>query len=88
MAALLQAFPGAANRTRCFAHILNLVAKCIMKQFDAPKKKKGAEVDDFDDNENDATDLQVALDELEDECKGRVSHLFYPPVCIWLSSVM
>jgi hypothetical protein len=67
MATLLQTFPGAANRTRCFTHILNLVAKCTMKQFDAPKKKKGTDGDDFDDNDDDAADLQVALDALEDE---------------------
>ena len=67
MAKLLQTFPGAANRTRCFTHILNLVAKCIMKQFDAPKKKKDAEDDDNNDDDIDAADLQVALDELEEE---------------------
>src|SRR6202035_3600666 len=30
-------FPGAANRTRCFAHILNLVAKSVIRQFDVAK---------------------------------------------------
>jgi len=39
-----------------------------MKQFDTPKKKKGAEDNDNDnDNDIDAADLQVALDEIEDE---------------------
>ena len=36
---LLDDFPGAPNRTRCFTHILNLVAKSILKQFDLPKAK-------------------------------------------------
>ncbi|GLB44048.1 hypothetical protein LshimejAT787_1502320 [Lyophyllum shimeji] len=36
---LLTNFPGAANRTRCFAHIINLVAKSLLRQFDVPKKK-------------------------------------------------
>jgi hypothetical protein len=40
LAEKLNAFPGKPNRTPCFAHILNLVAKCVMKQFDALKKKK------------------------------------------------
>src|SRR6202030_1804579 len=40
LATILEEFPGSANRTRCFAHILNLVAKCIMRQFDAPKTRK------------------------------------------------
>jgi TATA-binding protein-associated factor Taf7 len=64
LATLLEAFPGSANRTCCFTHILNLVAKCIMKQFDAPKNQKG-NGDDADDKG--ATDLQVALDALEEE---------------------
>jgi hypothetical protein len=32
-------FPGAANRTRCFTHILNLVVKVVLCQFDIPKSK-------------------------------------------------
>jgi len=31
----LMDFPGASNRARCFAHILNLVVKSMMHQFDA-----------------------------------------------------
>ncbi|KAF9470929.1 hypothetical protein BDN70DRAFT_763176, partial [Pholiota conissans] len=31
---LLEAFLSAANCTCCFIHILNLVARCILKQFD------------------------------------------------------
>ena len=56
----LTGFPGSANQTRCFAHILNLVAKGIMKQLDAPKgKKTGIEgaLEDF------AKDLETELDE-------------------------
>ena len=48
LAVLLDTFPGAANQTRCFAHILNLVAKSVLRQFEAPKKKSavdGKEVD-------------------------------------------
>ena len=37
---LLDDFPGAVNRARCFTHILNLVVKSIMKQFDLPLAKK------------------------------------------------
>ncbi|KAF4618847.1 hypothetical protein D9613_009691 [Agrocybe pediades] len=43
---LLDAFPGAANRTRCFTHILNLVAKVILRQFDTPKGKADDAIDD------------------------------------------
>ena len=41
LSVLLEKFPGAANQTRCFTHILNLVAKSILKQFDLPKAKAG-----------------------------------------------
>lgn len=37
LANLLDLFPGAANQTRCFLHIINLVVKSIIKQFDLPK---------------------------------------------------
>ena len=37
LAELVVAFPGAANRMRCFTHILNLVVKVILHQFDVPK---------------------------------------------------
>jgi hypothetical protein len=43
---LVAAFPGEPGRTRCFAHILNLIAKSIIKQFDVPKAKKGEVMDD------------------------------------------
>lgn len=46
LAKLIDKFPGAPNRTQCFTHILNLVAKCILKQFDLPKVKAGVVLDD------------------------------------------
>jgi hypothetical protein len=45
LAELLVAFPGAANRTRCFTHILNLVVKVILRQFDVPKSEGGEALD-------------------------------------------
>jgi len=39
LAVRLVEYPGAANRTRCFTHILNLVVKSVMQQFDLPKKR-------------------------------------------------
>jgi hypothetical protein len=35
----LEEFSGSINHTRCFLHILNLVVKSILRQFDLPKKK-------------------------------------------------
>lgn len=45
---LLPEFPGASNQTRCFTHILNLVAKSILRQFDAKKKASTADEDPID----------------------------------------
>jgi hypothetical protein len=35
---LLPNYPGAANRCRCFLHVVNLIAKSLLKQFKVPKK--------------------------------------------------
>ena len=43
---LLDEFSGAANQTRCFTHILNLVVKSILRQFDVPKSKADQALDD------------------------------------------
>ncbi len=53
---------------RCVAHILNLVAKCIMQQFDAPKNKGNcsAEQDDEDINAT-LHALAEEMEEMEDE---------------------
>lgn len=65
LATALKPFLGPANRTRCFAHILNLIAKCIMKQFDAPKKAKQK-------GKNSELDIEaeLELDDLEDGLEG------------------
>lgn len=39
LALLNEAFPGAANQTRCFLHIVNLVAKSVLRQFEPPKAR-------------------------------------------------
>jgi len=53
LATLVENFPGAANQTRCFTHILNLVAKSVLRQFDVAKKAA-----------NDSPDLDNASDAL------------------------
>jgi len=59
LATLIENFPGAANQTRCFTHILNLVAKSILRQFEAPKSK-GNVLDDA------ARELAGVFDDLDD----------------------
>lgn len=43
---LLPDFPGSANHTRCFLHILNLIAKTVISQFDTPNNMFGNEEGD------------------------------------------
>ena len=42
----MAAFPGERGRTQCFVHIINLITKSVIKQFDVPKAKKGEVLDD------------------------------------------
>lgn len=78
----LDDFPGAANRTRCFTHILNLVVKSILHQFDVPKAKANEALNDAtnallhiaDDIEIEEAEAQAVAgdDELEDNTEGWV----------------
>jgi hypothetical protein len=55
---ILVAFPGESSRTRCFSHIINLIAKSILKQFDINKAQKGETVDEA---------LQELIEDLDQE---------------------
>ena len=72
---LLTAFPGATNRTRCFTHILNLVVKVILRQFDVPRAKAGEALDAVSQALVDlAGDIDVegaVMDEQEDDDDDR-----------------
>jgi hypothetical protein len=70
LAAQLVEFPGAPNRAHCFTHILNLVVKSIMSQFDLPRKWK--KLNPKTDNQtHDLIDLadDIDLEELVTETK-------------------
>lgn len=69
LATLLEEFPGSVNRTRCFAHILNLVAKCIMRQFDTPSKKEEAETE-LEESEDEDSEDDDMMAEVDDEDEG------------------
>ncbi|KAJ2911793.1 hypothetical protein MD484_g8620, partial [Candolleomyces efflorescens] len=43
IAKLVLGYPGAANRVRCLAHVVNLVVKIILRQFDTRRKPKTTE---------------------------------------------
>lgn len=80
LAHLLDEFPGAANRTRCFTHIINLVVKSILHQFDVPKAKADEAINKAtktllhiaEDIENEEIETQAVAgdDELEDNLEG------------------
>jgi hypothetical protein len=61
LSAVLQDFPGASNRSRCFTHILNLAAKSIIRQFDLPKSEANIVLDEA------AKELAKLAAELEHE---------------------
>ncbi len=68
LAGRLEDFPGAPNRARCFTHILNLVVKSIMHQFELPKKKwYEKDKETYDDLMSLAGDIEE--EELETQCE-------------------
>jgi hypothetical protein len=88
---LVPSFSGAPTRTRCFLHIINLVAKSILKQFDSTN----ANIDDdlpvrYDGDEEDVDDdIEGWVDETEtmdaDECADLMQSLH--PVKVMLVKV-
>jgi hypothetical protein len=76
LANLIDDFPGPANQTRCFLHILNLVVKSIIRQFDLPKSKKksgndggdnGSDNGRGDDGDDGDDEFLTALDQETEE---------------------
>ena len=66
-------FPGAANRARCTAHIVNLVSKIILQQFDARKKTKGPK------KKSVKVDNEVNDTIMDDEPTNSAEPVVYPP---------
>ena len=81
MAHHLENFPGAANQTRCFLHILNLTTKSILQQFEIPSKRKSNNGNGDDDGEetiskamSELVDLSTEI-ECDDQNSGAVGDL-------------
>jgi hypothetical protein len=55
----IESFPGASNQTRCFNHIVNLVAKTVIRQFDVPRKQAD---DALNEAEQELLDLADGID--------------------------
>jgi hypothetical protein len=73
---MLEDYPGEAARARCFLHIVSIVAKTIVKQFDIPKKNSKDPVDILNQElyklaegteEEDAQTLSERVDSEEDD---------------------
>ena len=62
LTARLEAFPRAANQVRCFLHIVNLVAKGILCQFEPPKSKKQGQ-DIFEDGAAELATMSVDIED-------------------------
>ncbi|KAE9395743.1 hypothetical protein BT96DRAFT_997433 [Gymnopus androsaceus JB14] len=62
-------FGGGEDCTHCFAHIINLVAKSLMKMFDAPARARSNDNQGDDEPERDPDNeiLVVNVDELLQE---------------------
>jgi hypothetical protein len=71
LSGLLDDFPGEANWTRCFLHIVNLVAQTLKKQFDLPKKGSGRDSEASIDEELAELAANIELEE-EDTQAGVV----------------
>lgn len=59
LAKILEKYPGACNRVRCFAHIINLVVKLILRQFDSTKRSKKRSKNKSDAPSDTDDDLQL-----------------------------
>ncbi|EIW65154.1 uncharacterized protein TRAVEDRAFT_78641, partial [Trametes versicolor FP-101664 SS1] len=44
----IKSFEGALGHVRCFAHVINLVVKTLLRQFDIPKAKATKDIDEED----------------------------------------
>jgi hypothetical protein len=78
---LAPTFAGPASQTRCFLHIVNLIAKSLLRQFDATtKSSNGIATDELEEEEStenelegrDVEDLAEGEDEASDNDEGWV----------------
>ncbi|OAV91313.1 hypothetical protein PTTG_05393 [Puccinia triticina 1-1 BBBD Race 1] len=69
-------FKGEAHWIRCFAHVLNLIVKAILRQF-GPKKRKSHGTGELDDQREDVSDVSDNdLDETEEDSDKQIQ--LYP----------
>ena len=69
LATIMSHFSGEANRARCLAHIVNMVAKIILRQFEVSKNKKKKKIpkEVNNDNNDKIVDTEVDVDKVKVE---------------------
>jgi len=65
---LLKSFPGDANHVWCFNHVIMLIAKSSIRQFDVPKGQADAALDEA---ERELRGLEEGLNIEEEQTKGK-----------------
>lgn len=73
--AMLTDFPGQCARSRCFCHIINLVAKALLRQFEPPKPKKSKKNKSGDTYLAEDTDSDPSLDDWDKELQALMEDL-------------
>ena len=75
LADIMSDFAGEANRARCLAHIVNLVVKIILHQFDIPKKKAKKDLPMANNLESNGPDMASGNDHDVDEAEEEFEEL-------------
>jgi hypothetical protein len=74
LADLISEFPGEANQMRCFSHVLSLVAKSVIKMFDAPKTQESGKDASLNDSEALLMRLAEGIDLEERETRASLDN--------------
>jgi hypothetical protein len=80
LSTLTKYFPDATNQTQCFAHILNLMVKSVLLQFDTPKKMADGDSRDLDNASNAVAALAQELENTNTEVDDGTSQYFSVPL--------
>ena len=73
LATIVSDFAGDANRIWCLAHIVKLVVKIILRQFDVSRKKKNEDKPDSDNNNGE--EFEEAAEKSDSEIDEEVEEL-------------
>ncbi|KAH9910741.1 uncharacterized protein B0H18DRAFT_894583, partial [Fomitopsis serialis] len=75
MEKMIMGFPGRRARSRCFCHIVNLVAKSLLRQFEPPKPRKKKKNEDGTDEYDESADDDPELSDYDRELQELMEDL-------------